>query len=340
MSSWTQALHEYLLASPPQGLHENAVRALLCTRRKANESIPIEIADPLREWLAQSPSLSGTHALSSALPYTEDFHRMGGPLLLWGMSRPWHVDILVQHILVPWCTVLNERNLYSNALAANLAYATRLVAQLLPMLSETARFDAAQLWTTQLVETSPNNVLWQPNMYNDAVTRRNTVVSWADLHTIATTYLGSLGTEKWEHAVHRAFDKNVSHHTTHLLTLLQTPLSDNAKIRAACAVDFNVWFDPDIFAQLSPLLQRTAPEPAVRIYSLPWAKDEHIRDRQERTDLQKRLCSLYCPELVPLFELCDIDWLDRINVFRVASTFTASRESLPVAGLLDDAPEA
>ncbi len=104
--------------------------------------------------------------------------------------------------------------------------------------------------------------------------------------------------------------------------------------------DLNVWFDPDVFAQLSPLLQRTAPDPAVRIYSLPWAKDEHVRDRQERTDLQKRLCSLYCPELVPLFELCDIDWLDRINVFRVASTFTASRESLPVAGLLDDAPEA
>lgn len=125
-------------------------------------------------------------------------------------------------------------------------------------------------------------------MYNDAVTRRNTVVSWADLHTIATTYLGSLGTEKWEHAVHRAFDKNVSHHTTHLLTLLQTPLSDNAKIRAACAVDFNVWFDPDIFAQLSPLLQRTAPEPAVRIYSLPWAKDEHIRDRSRNFCVMRR----------------------------------------------------
>lgn len=297
----------------------------------------MEVAAPLRAWLAQSPTLSCAHALSSALPHTEDFHRLGGPLLAWGLSKPWHADILVQQTLHQWCRVLNERNLYSNALAANMAYATRLVAQMLPHLQEDTRLALAELWTQDVLEPSPSNVLWQPNMC-DAATQMSIVSSWVDLHTIATAYQGGLGTEKWERAVRRAFDRSFLNHGQNLLTLLQSTLPDDAKVRAACAVDFKAWFDPDVLAQLAPFLQRTAPDPVVRLYSIPWAKDENFQSRPERAQVQKRLCSLYCPELVPLFELCDIDWLDRVSVFRVASTFCLENAAFDVAGLVDVEP--
>lgn len=337
MSCWTQALHEHVLAYPPKGNQEDAVRALLCTPAKTSEAIPMEVAAPLRAWLAQSPPLSCAHALSSALPHTEDFHRLGGPLLAWGLSKPWHADILVQQTLHRWCRVLNERNLYSNALAANMACATHLVAQVLPRLEENTRLALAELWTKDVVEPSPNNVLWQPNMC-DAATQASVVASWIDLHTIATTYQGGLGTEKWERAVRRAFDKSFLHHGRHLLTLLQSALPDDAKVRAAFAIDFKAWFDPDVLAHLAPFLQRTAPDPVVRLYSIPWAKDENFQSRSERAEVQKRLCSLYCPELVPLFELCDIDWLDRVNVFRVANALSPDNTAFDVVGLLDIEP--
>lgn len=335
--SWTQALHEYLLASPPQGAHEDAAQAWLCTPRYGMGGPNPGIASDLRAWLGQSSHLTHAHALSSALPHAEDFHRLGGPLLLWGMSRPWQRKILVKQTILHWWNVLNEPNLYSATLANNMAYATKLVVQMLPLLSKDGQRVVAQCWSESVMEKSPGNVLWQPNMY-DAPTRAAVLASWADLHTIAIEHQGGLGTDKWETSVRRAFEKSEMNHGRNLLALLATDLSDDAKIRAARHASFNVWFKPDVAAQLLPLLQRFAPNPVERMYSLTWGPTQNFRPPQERAQLQKSLCSLYCPELVPLFEMYPIDWLDRVNVLKATSAFVLSNDHLDVAGLLDETP--
>ncbi len=335
--SWTQALHEYLLASPPRGAHEDAVQTWLCTPRHTSDPVDPSIAQALRQWLGQSPHLTYTHALSCALPHKEDFHRLGGPLLLWGMSRPWRAEILVKQTILPWWDVLDERNLYSDELAANMAHATGIVVQMLPHLPDNDRRIVAQCWSRNVMEHSPNNVLWQPNMYDEHV-RSDVLISWANLHTIAIEHEGGLGTEKWERSVRLAFEKSHVNHGPNLLALLNTDLSDDAKIRAARVASFNAWFEPDVAAQLLPLLQRFAPNPVERMYSLTWGPAQNFRPREERVQLQKSLCCLYCPELVPLFELCAIDWLDRVSVLQATNNFVPSRDHLDVAGLLDESP--
>ena len=337
MTCWTQALHEYLVASPPEGEDEDAIRALLCTPRRQIDQVPKTLASTLRAWLARSTELSCRYALSSALPYTEDFNRLGGPLLAWGLTRPWNKAIQFQQTLENWHGVLNEPGVFSDALATNMAYATHLVAKLLPQLSQDARLVAAHMWTGHVVATSPHSVLWQPNMASPDV-RHLVLASWTDLHSIARMYSGAKGTNLWTQSVHASFKYSWLNHAQTALVLVRSSVPDDIKVRSISCANPTAWLDPELLAEMAPLLRRTSPDPAARLYCLPWTASSDFDSREQRVDFQRRLCESYCPELVPVFALYAVDWTDRISAFNVACMFTPSQETLDVAGLVGAEP--
>jgi hypothetical protein len=320
------------MASPPKGVEEDAARALLCIPRGGFYPVPAEHATALRTWIGRS-DLKHQYAKSSALAYTEDFHNLGGPLLAWGLTRPWNADIQVPKVLDHWYRVLNEQNVFSDSIATNLAYATHLLVELLPKLSERNSLSAAYHWTTSITARSPNHVLWQPNMYSPAV-RDRVVAAWADLHTLATFCCADDGLQIWGVSLRLAFDKITINQHQLADILLSSNLTDKVKLHGMLGADPAIWLHPSILNELTQLLARVSPDPAVRIYDLPWATAKTFGDRNERVDFQRCLCETYCPELVPLFSLYPVDWLDRINVFRIASRFTNETETFDIAVLV------
>ena len=340
MTCWTQSLHEYTMDSPPQGQYEEAARAFLCTQRSRSDPIAPDIATLLRAWLQQRSELVSRNALSTALPYTEDFHRLGGSLLTWGLTRPWAHEIRIQQTFEQWLGVLHEPNLFSDTLALNMAYATKIVSSLLPQLPPRVCPAIANLWLNRIMRTSPQSLLWQVTMYKQDV-REHVVAAWCDLYTIAKTNESTVnaGVIEWLRCVDFAIQKVGYNRIDILLMLLSNAsLPSTAKVCVAASQDPNLWLNPAASSVLLPLTSAAFPAPSMRIYHMPWTVETntYYLTSQQRVDAHRRVCEIYCPELTPLFSLLSVDWLSKESVCRAAHQYAlTSSESLPVTGLLD-----
>ena len=338
MTCWIQSLHEYTLTSPPQGEEEDAIRIFLCTRRDRVDSLPADIALPIRSWLNKSTNLVYHHAVASALRYTEDFHRLGGSLLTWGLTRPWADQMQVQPLLEQWYRALHEPNLFSDTLASNMAYATSIVRNVLPQLHAQERNALANLWLDRVMKTSPQSLLWQIGMYAPDV-RERVMDAWADLYTIALAQRGNPGVLDWLKCVEASFQELIYNPASILLMLLaRNQLPGPTKVFAAASCSPSVWLDPAVSSVLVPIAVNALPAPAMRMLYLPWTSNSNVfvKDSHERADAHRRMCEVYCPELMPIFGLVSVDWLDKAMVCRIAYQYTSQKkDNLSVVGLLE-----
>lgn len=333
------------MASPPQGEYEKAARAFLCTRRTRIDPIPSEIATLLRAWLQQCPTLVSSNALSTALPYNEDFHRLGGSLLAWGLTRPWRDGIERQQIVEQWYDVLDEPNLFSNTLALNMAYATKIMRSMLPYLPFSS-MALADVWLNRAMNKNNNSgssnrsLLWQIDMHSPDV-RQDVMNAWCDLYEIAEERSKS-GPSKfpdWLACVKVAL-QNIGYNRIDVLLMLlaNESLPGTAKLLVASSLDSEIWFNPDVSRVLLPITASAVPLPSMRLYYMPWTLESNGDGltREQRSDLHRRVCEMYCHELGPLFSLVTLNWLSKEHVSEAAHQhMLLSKESLPVVGLLD-----
>ena len=342
MTCWTQSLHEYVVNAPPQGDDEDAIREFLCTPRSDIDRLSYELESSLRTWIERSHDLVGLSSPPLLLPYAQKFNLLGGSLLTWGLTRPWANQIQVQQIFEQWYDVLNKSNSFNDILALNMAYATKIVRDLLPTLHAPGRLAIADFWLNHTMRTSPNSLLWRIEMYSPTV-RERVMDAWCDVYDIAQARAsGDIGALNWLKCVELAFQKIGCNQRDILLMLLDNKqLPGTAKVSAAMFVVPQVWLNLDVSNVLRPIINNAFPTPHMRVRHLPWTQrtSTYAPENQKNADIHRQICELYCPELTPLFTLVPVDWRDRDNVCAVAYEHRLmNTDTLPVVGLFDHEP--
>lgn len=337
--SWTQAVADYLLASPPEGKDLQAIERLLCTPWDHIFPPENETVLALRKWLRKSPTLSLQYALSSALPFTDDLRRLAGPLMCWAFAtQPWREIIQVKSVVSQWGDVLDEPNLYSDGLAANMAVSTRLLLNAVPAMAPEQAETAVTLWATMFL--NHNTLLWKPGMYT-AAPRAQVLAAWSDLYALGAIAYGPNCIQLWQACVQKAFDGMPAGQSEAIVALTNSALPDDAKVHAACCAHAKHWLDPTVRAQLLPVFMRTVPSQEYRLHLLPWTtRNSHSVIDEQYADTNRRLCEAYCPELIAVFALYPVDWKDRVSVLKLAEKHGTCEPVAPISldGLLDSSP--
>lgn len=338
-SCWTQDIYDYAHTSPPEGDDAAAIQTLLCIPWSTFIPPDPDALVTLRTWLQKNPDLCAQYPQSALLRFTDDVRRLAGPLMCWGASQTWGRKMQVQSLVEQWVDVLDQPNLYSDALASDMAISTTLLLDALPRMARGIMAEAAKTWATMLLDL--HTLLWSPSMYSEAV-RAQVFTAWCDLYAIAQAGCPQDVGHLWNNCVTRAFQQmSPAAAGQALLALVCSRLPEAAQIQALGKASARTWLLPEVQAELVPLFTRMFPDGETRLHFLPWSSlSGHGRMDDEYPDTNRRLCETYCSELAAIFALYPISWKDRVDLLKLVQAQRPKEpvDTISISGLLDPSP--